>query len=908
MTEASELPRAGHNGLVHRDAWPLVGRGELVETVIGHLADPACDGVFLVGAPGVGATRVLSEVHDRLVADRPQSVSRLVGSQATQGTRFGALSHLIPGELGTSTLPLDAMALYQRIRDMIGTPSTPAARFVACVDDIRWLDEGTLGLLTQVLSGQLATLVATVRDDAALPEALDTIERSYRIRRVPVPPLSRDDTIDLVYAVMDSAVEGTTLHRLADACQGNPLFLAEIIDGSTATGALAPAMGTWTLEGAPTVTARVARLIDARLEAVGAAGRDLMELLALAEPVVLDALEGAGLLHVAIGLEEAGFLATGHEAPFSVGVAQPLVAAQLRARISPLRRRALLPRAIDLVTAGVPGRGDADAVRLALWRLECGQPITVAELERAAALARTDNDFESTAELTAAAVQIEPSFNALLLQAEALHDLCHFEEADAVMHRAEQLVTDDLTLLRLAVVRHRGALWGRHDGDGSVRVLQEAIDALSLPVLRDLARSAMANALVFSGHPADVDGVLAGFEGDGPLENASQYFSRTIAATLAGHTVTAIELGREGLVRRAELPDQAPIGHPLLSSLALGVALVEHGSFAEAEAVLGAAYTAAVEQRNPQLQVWLGLTRGRGNLFAGDIDEARLWFLEARSVSDRIRFTQGARVALAGLAATAAQLGDRDTARRAAAALLDMPDDHGLHWPERRLGRAWGAVADDRLANAISELRAGVDEARARGEVLLQIELLYEMARLGAAAEIAAEFADVASGADGPLIGARRVFIEGMARADLRALSNAEKQFANLGAWLGAAESAAELGRVLQRLGRPRDAQGAAHRASQYISDVALVRTPLLVASPTPIDLSPRELEVALLAADGHPSKVIAQRLGLSVRTVSNHLQNAYLKLGISGRDDLGDALVRTGSFILPSTPGGRMN
>ena len=47
----------------------------------------------------------------------------------------------------------------------------------------------------------------------------------------------------------------------------------------------------------------------------------------------------------------------------------------------------------------------------------------------------------------------------------------------------------------------------------------------------------------------------------------------------------------------------------------------------------------------------------------------------------------------------------------------------------------------------------------------------------------------------------------------------------------------------------------------------------------------------ARLAAAGHASKQIAQRLGLSVRTVSNHLQNAYLKLGISGREDLADAL-----------------
>ena len=825
---------------MHRDRWPLVGRGELVETVIGHLADPACDGVFLVGAPGVGTTRVLDEVHGRLAAARPDRVNRLVGSQATHSTRFAALSHLIPGELGTAAAPLDPMVLFQRIREQIGTPRGRADRFVTCVDDIRWLDEASLGLLTQLLSGGLVTLVATVRDDAALPEALDTIERSYRIRRVPVPPLTRDDTIDLVYAVMDSAVEGTTLHRLADACQGNPLFLAEIIDGSTATGALASVMGAWTLDGAPTVTTRVARLIDARLEHVGPAGRDLLELLALAEPVVLDALDGAGLVQTAIGLEEAGFLTTTNEAPFTVRVAQPLVAAQLRARISPLRRRALLPRAIDLVAAGAAGRGDADAVRLALWRLESGHEIGAAELEGAAALARAEYDFESTAELTAAAVEVEPSFGALLLQAEALHDLCRFDEADAVMQRAESLVDDDLARIRLAVVRHRAALWGRHDGEGSVRVLQEAIDAMSVPLLRDLARSAIANALLFSGHPAEVEAALAAFEGDGELEQASQYFALTISATLMGRTAAAVESGREGLARRAELPEQAPIGHPLLSHLALGLALVEHGSFAEAEAVLAPAYTVAVEQRNPQLQVWLGLTRGRGYLFAGDIAEARLWFLEARSVSERIRFAQGRRVALSGLATSAAQIGDRETAHAAGLALAEMDDDHGLLWPERRLGRAWSAVGEARLAEAMSELRAGADEARARGEHLLQIELLHEMARLGAAPQIAAEFAEVAAMGDGPLLAARRAFVDGMARGDHTALATAEKLFANLGAWVGAAESAAELGRALQRLGRPRDAQGAAHRSAQYIVDLGSVVTPLLAAAPSAVELSPR--------------------------------------------------------------------
>ncbi len=48
--------------------------------------------------------------------------------------------------------------------------------------------------------------------------------------------------------------------------------------------------------------------------------------------------------------------------------------------------------------------------------------------------------------------------------------------------------------------------------------------------------------------------------------------------------------------------------------------------------------------------------------------------------------------------------------------------------------------------------------------------------------------------------------------------------------------------------------------------------------------LSPRELDVLRLAADGRTNDEIADALGLSVRTVERHLSNIYAKLGLSGR------------------------
>jgi DNA-binding CsgD family transcriptional regulator len=80
-------------------------------------------------------------------------------------------------------------------------------------------------------------------------------------------------------------------------------------------------------------------------------------------------------------------------------------------------------------------------------------------------------------------------------------------------------------------------------------------------------------------------------------------------------------------------------------------------------------------------------------------------------------------------------------------------------------------------------------------------------------------------------------------------------------------------------------------RSDRYRADVGDVSSPLLARPAAAAGLSEREAEIAVLAASGLASKEIAVRLGLSVRTVSNHLQSVYTKLGVSGREHLRDVL-----------------
>ena len=65
--------------------------------------------------------------------------------------------------------------------------------------------------------------------------------------------------------------------------------------------------------------------------------------------------------------------------------------------------------------------------------------------------------------------------------------------------------------------------------------------------------------------------------------------------------------------------------------------------------------------------------------------------------------------------------------------------------------------------------------------------------------------------------------------------------------------------------------------------------------------LSPRELDILALAARGHDNDAIASELVLSIRTVERHLQNAYAKLNLQGRNARTAAVAR---LLLPTTTG----
>lgn len=80
----------------------------------------------------------------------------------------------------------------------------------------------------------------------------------------------------------------------------------------------------------------------------------------------------------------------------------------------------------------------------------------------------------------------------------------------------------------------------------------------------------------------------------------------------------------------------------------------------------------------------------------------------------------------------------------------------------------------------------------------------------------------------------------------------------------------------------------ASHSSSDSRSVKLHADAPHEPLSPRAIDaLTPREKQIAFLAAQGLTNRQIGAETGLSINTVSNHLKRVYAKLGVQSRTEL---------------------
>jgi DNA-binding CsgD family transcriptional regulator len=139
----------------------------------------------------------------------------------------------------------------------------------------------------------------------------------------------------------------------------------------------------------------------------------------------------------------------------------------------------------------------------------------------------------------------------------------------------------------------------------------------------------------------------------------------------------------------------------------------------------------------------------------------------------------------------------------------------------------------------------------------------------------------------------------------VRMLRESEKLLAASPARLAHAASLTELGCALRRMGQRGEARDVLRRALHVSAECGAkrlaerARSEIVVAGGRPRRdamrgrdaLTPSELRIARLAADGLSNRQIAQALFITRRTVETHLTQVYRKLDVAAREQLASAL-----------------
>jgi DNA-binding CsgD family transcriptional regulator len=859
--------------------WPVMGRESELHALAQAMDDPTAGGVVLFGAAGVGKTR-LAQCAIEMAEARGLVTVSVRASRSAAHIPFAALAPLfaelrLPSEVNAGLLRAATVAVGHR---------RGHGRLVLAVDDAQELDDASGALLEHLLRTGDVLVILTARLGEREVAAVHDMWKDERIVRIEVHPLEESAVRSLASVALGAPVEGSLLQTLVDSCVGNVLFLRELINGALESDALGQHQGMWRLTGPIARSPRLHDLIEQRLSGISDQEREVLELVALGEPLdvaFLATMVDAGPVE---HLERRGILESesGDRSPL-VRFDHPLFGEVVREHLSPMRKVHLSRDLADAAeTAGISD------MRAAVWRLDGGGAIRPETAMAAAREAFIGEDYVLAARLARSVWEADGSLAAVLLVADSYDLSGRYDDIDELLVAADPRAVDDGQ--RTEVATRRASILFRlpaqsHRADG---VLAEAMARTTDPACRRRLVSQQANHFLLTGDVARAIELIGGVLGGGDeslLALASRDFG--VALALAGRTGDALRHTTEGLAACLSMEEEGQLTAAAVFVVAQALALYESGALAEAAATASVAYDVTVERRNIDGQAWfssiLGLIRGA----EGKLVTAGHLFRESASCFERLGHP-GQRWGLGGLALAAGQMGDAVGCAAALARLDRLPPttmtmmDVGV-----MRGRAWGAVASGNLTEAREELGRAVALAESWGQFTAAATALHDLLRLGEGPAVARRLEALADRVDGALMEARMASARAILSRDVDLAAVATDRFEATGSFLLAAESATLERRLATEAGLTRRATAAAARTAALVEQCESPRTPGLEVRAEPAPLTRREREVAGLAASGAPSRAIADQLFVSTRTVDNHLQRIYTKLGVSSRREL---------------------
>ncbi|MFE1875565.1 LuxR C-terminal-related transcriptional regulator [Streptomyces sp. NPDC059496] len=878
------------NGVVQR--WPLVGREAELKDFDEVLPEPRSAGFLVFGPAGVGKSRLAEECLDRAVA-LGYRAGRAVATAAAASVPLGAIAHLLPDGADLS----DPVSGFASVARLLSRPGAARPRMVILVDDVHLLDATSAMLLRQLMDAGVVFLLGTVRSGESQALAVAALGHGDAVRQVDLAGFGREQVVTVLEQVLEGPVGRSAVNHLLTNSGGNPLYLRELVVGAVTAGVLTCDGEIWdmTADRLPG-TRRLTDLIRSRLSVAPLAGRQVLDLLSLCEPLSLGHLEMDAEPQVLSQLEQSGLIVVVQEERRSaVRLAHPLYGEVLRADMTAQCRRDTLLRQVHLLKRSGARRRE-DAVHLATYKLAATGTANPALLVRAAVLAAHAREYPRALGLLRAIPQEHQGFQIQLLLGKTLYEAGDFQQAEDELSQADAMATTEQEVLSALPVRTQNLMWGLGVPYAKVLdVIESARCRVTSPLgLRLLLVNEAAAALTV-GEVRHSLALSADLELEGTQAPDAQTWlwaamTRSMALAVTGRGEEA-----EGWIRRAIAFSSAAgetrstATHEVVHGAVLVLALAESGRLDEAQEVGERAFAGLTDASATADRRLLAFYLARGTWAAGHPAQARRWFAEVARAS-RPHTPVVLSMALAGLAAAAALQGDCEAAEVALAERGRLST--AGFFPEERLGEAWLYVARGELTRARAVLTAAAREAFERGETASEAILLTDLVRLGKAGEAAGRLTEIAAERAGSFHRARADLAVAWAAHDPDGLLVAADALEAMGADLLAAEAASTAASILRAAGQTRRANAAAVRADDLAARCEGARTPALMAREAAVRLTEREREIALLASRGMLSKDIAAALTISIRTVDNHLQRIYNKLGISTRKELADRLL----------------
>ncbi len=857
--------------------WPIVARATELRTASEALCEEsAFQGVVLIGAAGVGKTTLARELA-RALQSTGHTARFVLGTQAGKAVPLGAFHRILQ------------MTDAREPSAMLGAAHLALARLdrlVLVVDDAQHLDPISALLVQQLACSDGAKLVVTVRSGETVPDPVTAMWKERFLARLDISPFTRAQTEELLHAALDGEVDEQFVDRMHRLAAGSPLVLRSMVETALADGVLCRDGDRWRLRGTLRVGPELGDLVAARLDVLAEDELEAVEIVSTAEVLDLAVLRALCDPDTITRAERRGVIAVVADGSHVLAQpAHPILGEVVRQRCGVPRSRQLNTKLAQHLSALVrSGRSDVRTrIQLARFISRSDVPPDLDAITDAAASAITMSNLSLGEELARFAVDHGAGVPALILLADAVSWQGRGEEAEAVLAAVPPDGTDDLTIVRWGCLRAANLFFGCGRTEAARAALATVRDRVES---ESMLRLVTAMEVSFAYFAADLTTAIA-------LGSEALATEMIPMATVWTSMATAGALALSG--RFAQVGDAAEIGvraaegcesGPQRYSIALAevLAFTASGELAAAHEVCDrySAMTAGV----PQAEAIVAALTGRVELARGRTDAAcdaltrSLWTMSqslppgwVMLVAAWLTQAEGARANVGGAMAALARAEDANGPQVA------------VFLPELELARGWCRAAMGETTAARQHAVRAAQTARTGGMNASEMAALHTAVRFGDRTQ-RARLRELGTTLDTPMAAAIVAHSRGLADHDAALLDDAAEQFSQIGALAQAADAAAHAAGEHARAGSRIKELESATRA-HWLASQCRLHTPATRLIEAPLPITDREREIAHLVADGLTNREIADRLGVSVRTIDGHLYRIFAKLRIEDRDQL---------------------